>query len=54
MNKPIDGKDDIVVQKVEDKTLVYDLNETSAAVSELCDGKRTASDVSNENIGEIT
>ncbi len=56
MNKPKARKNDIVIQKLEDETLVYDtnenkafcLNETSALVWSLCDGKRTALNISDE------
>ncbi len=56
MNKPKARKHNIVIQKIEDETLVYDLdenkayclNETSALVWGLCDGTRDASDISNE------
>ncbi len=54
--KPVSRKKDIVVQELKDETLIYDLksnkayclNETSALVWELCDGKRSASEISNE------
>ena len=54
--KPTARKDGIVVQKLEDETLVYDLkenkalclNETSALVWELSDGTRSISQVSDE------
>jgi len=53
---PLARQNDIVVQKTNDETLIYDLktnkafclNETSALVWELCDGKRTASKISDE------
>ncbi len=53
MNKPLARKDNIVVQKIEDETLVYDLdenkafclNETSALVWKLCDGQRDSADI---------
>jgi len=56
MTKPIGRKDNIVVQKIEGETLVYDLednkafclNETSALVWELCDGKRVPTDIASE------
>ena len=56
MNKPLARKDNIVIQKLENETLVYDLkenkafclNETSAIVWELCDGNRTATEMSDE------
>ncbi len=56
MNKPIARKDNIVVQKIDDETLVYDLdknkafclNETSALVWEMCDGTRNPSQISDE------
>ena len=49
-------KDNVVVKKLQDETLVYDLkrnkayclNETSALVWELCDGKRSIADISAE------
>ncbi len=54
--KPVTRKNDIVVQELKDETLIYDLksnkayclNETSALVWQLCDGKRSASEISNE------
>ncbi len=53
---PIARKNNIVVQEVNDETLIYDLktnkayclNETSALVYELCDGTRDAAEISNE------
>jgi len=56
MIKPKAREDNIVVQKLEGETLVYDLNEnkafclneTSAIVWELCDGARTTSEISDE------
>ena len=53
---PVTRKNDIVVQQLKDETLVYDLksnkayclNETSALVWGLCNGKRTVSDISDE------
>jgi len=53
---PITRKNDIVVQKLKDETLIYDLksnkafclNETSALVWQLCDGKRSVVDISDE------
>ncbi len=52
--KPIARSSDLVVQEIGNETLVYDLkthnakclNETSAAVWKLCDGKRNAVDIS--------
>jgi len=54
--KPIARKNDIVVQELKDETLIYDLktnrayclNETSALVWQLCDGRRTTSEISDE------
>ena len=51
--KPIARSSDIVVQEVGDESLVYDLknhrakclNETSAMVWKLCDGKKTALEI---------
>lgn len=56
MNKPKARKNDIVVQKLEGETLVYDLkenkafclNETSALVWDLCNGKLDVSGISDE------
>ncbi|NNE98726.1 MAG: PqqD family protein [Pyrinomonadaceae bacterium] len=56
MEKPKARKENIVVQKLDDETLVYDLtenkayclNETSALVWELCDGHRTALEISDQ------
>ncbi len=56
MNKPLARKSNIVVQELKNETLVYDLkinkafclNETSALVWSLCDGNRTASEISGE------
>lgn len=55
MNKPKARKNDIVVQQLENETLVYDLtenrafclNQTSAFVWELCDGNKTAIEISD-------
>ena len=54
--KPVARKNDIVVQELKDETLIYDLktnkayclNETSALVWQLCDGRRTAFAISDE------
>ena len=54
--KPTARKDGIVVQKIGEETLVYDLNEnkalclneTSALVWELCDGRRTTLEIGDE------
>ncbi len=56
MKKPIARKNNIVVQEVRKETLIYDLdedkayclNETSALVWGLCDGKRTPIEISAE------
>lgn len=56
MNKPNARKEDIVVQQVENETLIYSLkenkayclNETSALVWSLCDGKRTTSTIADK------
>ena len=56
MKNPTTRKNDIVVQEVSGETLIYDLksnkayclNETSALIWQLCDGKRTASEISDE------
>ncbi len=56
MNKPKARQENVVVQKLENETLVYDLNEnkalclneTSALVWELCDGTRTALEIAGE------
>ena len=56
MNKPKARKNNIVVQKLGKETLVYDLNEnralclneTSAIVWGMCDGRRTATEISDE------
>jgi len=53
---PQSRTDNIVVQKMNDEVLVYDLesnkavclNETVAIVWKLCDGKRTASEIAEE------
>jgi hypothetical protein len=55
-NKPISRKTNIVVQDLENEVLIYDLtinkafclNQTSRLVFELCDGKRTIADISDE------
>jgi hypothetical protein len=52
---PICRKTDIVVQEIESEFLIYDLkinkayclNETSAMVYQLCDGKRTVAEISD-------
>ncbi|ETW92734.1 MAG: hypothetical protein ETSY1_42360 [Candidatus Entotheonella factor] len=54
--KPLARSSEIVVQKVSDETLVYNLkthkaqclNETSAMVWELCDGTRTVAEITTE------
>ena len=54
--KPVARKNDIVVQEIKGETLLYDLktnkayclNETSVYVWQLCDGRRTASTISDE------
>ena len=59
MNKA--RKDDIVVKKLKDETLIYDLkenkayclNETSAMVWRLCDGKRSAVEIAEEISREL-
>ncbi|HRH46474.1 MAG TPA: PqqD family protein, partial [Pyrinomonadaceae bacterium] len=53
--KPISRKQNIVVQEFEKELLIYDLqtnkvfclNETSAMVYQLCDGKNSIADISN-------
>jgi len=59
--KPLARKKDIVVQTLENESLVYDLksskafclNETSAAVWKKCDGVRSLSDITKELQVEI-
>lgn len=54
INKPLSRQSDILVQDLEDELLIYDLridkafclNQTSALVFQLCDGARTASEIS--------
>ena len=54
--RPIARTKNIVVQKLEDETLLYDLesdkafclNDTSARIWHLCDGTKTAQDISDE------
>ncbi len=54
--KPVSRKKDIVVQKLKDETLIYDLksnkayclNETSALVWQLCDGEKSALEIRDE------
>lgn len=54
-NKPVSRKTDIVIQKLENEVLVYDLkkdkafclNQTSAIVYELSDGNTTAAEISD-------
>ncbi len=54
--KPLARQSDIVVQQSGDETLIYDLktnkavclNDTSAAVWKLCNGKRNVSEISDE------
>ena len=56
IKNPIQRKDNIVLQKLENETLLYDLktnkafclNETSAMVWEFCDGNRSVSEMSRE------
>jgi len=56
MNQPKARENNIVVQELENETLVYDLdinkafclNETSKIVWQLCDGKHTVSQISDE------
>lgn len=56
MNKPKARKNDIVIQKVKNETLVYDLkvnkahclNETSALIWEMCDGTRGFEEIANK------
>lgn len=51
--KPIARSEDLIVERLDDEVLVYDLltekyhalNETSAALWELCDGSRTVEDL---------
>lgn len=58
-NYPLSRKDNIVVQETGDEVLLYDLNdnkafclnETSAAVWELCDGKSSIADI-NQKLGK--
>jgi hypothetical protein len=55
-NNPMARQTDVVVQKLKDEILIYDLlihkayclNQTSAIVYQLCDGKHSVSDVSKE------
>ena len=57
--RPKKRTDNIVVQKMNEEVLVYDLysnkavclNETAAIVWKLCDGKKTASEIA-ENVGK--
>ena len=61
MNKPIARRGNIVIQKLDGETLVYDLkenkafclNETSALAWELCDGTRTPLEMSDEMSGRL-
>jgi len=54
--RPKSRTDNVVVQKMNEEVLVYDLdsnkavclNETSAIVWKLCDGKRTTSEIAEE------
>ena len=54
MNKPKTRNENIVVQEMENEILIYDLkenkafclNETSALIYQLCDGKRTVEEIS--------
>ena len=56
MNKPKARRDNIVVQELENETLIYDLNEnrafclneTSALIWQLCDGSNSIVDISDE------
>ena len=56
MNLPKSRSTNIVVQELKDEVLIYDLdknkayclNETSALVWQLCDGKNTASEISDK------
>lgn len=55
-SKPESRTQDIVVQKLEDEVLVYDLlknkafclNETSAIIWQLCDGKKNTKEIADE------
>ena len=55
-NKPQSRQSNLVVQDLENEILIYDLNinkvyclnETSAMVWQLCDGKRTVSDIARQ------
>src|SRR3954452_23707175 len=53
-DRPVSNRNDIVVQELADEILIYDLNaakafclnETAKLVYELCDGRRTVSEIS--------
>jgi len=55
MKKPITRKDDIVIRRIKGEILIYDtkdnkafcLNETSALIYDLCDGKHSISEISD-------
>ena len=55
-NTPRSKKDNIVIQEVENELMIYDLsnneafclNETSALIWQLCDGKNNISEIANE------
>jgi len=59
--RPIARTNNIVVQKLEDETLLYDLesdkafclNDTSAKIWHLCDGNKTAQEISDEMSVEL-
>ena len=56
VTRPLARKSNIVIQKLKDETLIYDLrndkayclNETSAFVWQLCNGKNSAQDIADE------
>lgn len=59
--KPIARKSDIVMQEIDDETLIYDiienkafnLNHTSAMVWSLCNGARTVADIAKDMTGKL-
>lgn len=58
---PVARKQDIIVQELKGEVLVYDLkidkafclNETSAAVWQLCDGKKTVAEITESLAGQM-
>jgi hypothetical protein len=59
--KPLTRRKDIVVQELKDEVLVYDLkvskafclNDTSALVWKMCEGKNTVSEISNKMSSQL-